>query len=129
MDTPPTRETTKSVRLTPEVHARLSRVADGLNGTMNDAIAWLLDPNTLRIRLTEDQKKRWAEAAGGNGIELYDFVVYRVEASLHYGADPGVIRRIHDMTLALTRAHNIIPNPSTPGAARQVVTAPPEHRP
>lgn len=127
-ETPKQAAESKSVRVPAPVHAELSRVADHINGTMADAISFLLNPTMLRLYLTEEQRKRWQKYADANGLALWDFVVQRVEASLQYGADPGTLRRIHDYTLALVKAHNLIPNPSVPGADEQIVTARPRPR-
>lgn len=121
MGTPSTQDATKSVRVSAELHARLSRLADGLGGTMGDAIEWLLAPGMVRVPCTPEQKERWAAAAKANGMPVSEFVTARVEGALQYGADPGALRRIHDMTLALVKAAGIIPNPSTPGADEQVI--------
>jgi predicted DNA-binding protein len=117
-----TRETTKSIRVPPEIHARLQGLAGGLNGTMADAIAWLLSPSMVRVTLPLEQRERWDAAAKESGMRTSEFVVARVEAALHFGADHGAVRRIHDMTYALCRAAGINPRQlSAPGADRQVI--------
>lgn len=117
---------TKNLRVTPEVHARLSRLANELNGTLDDAIRFLFDKESVRIRLRAEQEQRWRAAAKANGQSVPEFVITRVEAALQYGADPGALRRIHDMCHALTKAAGVIPQQSTPGADAQIISG--EHR-
>lgn len=124
---PAAQSASKSVRVPPELHARLDRLASHLNGTMADAVAWLMDPNMVRIAVSAERGRRWKEAANANGMTVADFIIARVEAAIEYGADPGALRRIHDMVHALVKAHDIIPQQSTPGADRQTISVPPIH--
>jgi predicted transcriptional regulator len=124
MATPPTQAATKTVRIPPELHARLDKLAVHINGSMADAIAWLFAPDMVRINVSPEQGERWRGAAAANGMPVHEFVTARVEAAIQYGADPGALRRVHDMVHALVRAQGIIPNPSTPGADEQVIHAP-----
>lgn len=123
MTTPSTQNATKSIRVTADVHARLQKIVDTTEcQTHSDAVALLLDPNTVRIPVTSQQRARWTKFAHENGMKLGDFVRARVEGAIFYGADPGALRRIHDMVFALTRAAGIVPQQSTPGADRQVIS-------
>lgn len=120
---------TKSIRVSPEIHAKLQGLAGGVGGTMADAIAWLLSPSMVRVTIPPEQRARWDAAAKESGMRTSEFVISRVEAALHFGADPGALRRIHDMTYALCRAAGINPRQmSAPGADRQVVHVDPERR-
>lgn len=126
MSTPSTQGDTKSVRITPEIHERLQRLSAGLHGAnMNDTIAWLLSPSMVRISLTPEQLELWKKSAAATGQDVSNFVIARVEAALMYGADPGALRRVHDMVYSLTRAAGIIPQAAGPGADRQVISAKP----
>jgi hypothetical protein len=124
MSSPPTQNAVKSIRVTPDVHARLQAIVDRTGcATHSDAVALLLEPTTLRITLTETQRRRWLETARANGQNIAEFVTARVEAAIMYGADPGALRRVHDMVYSLTRAAGIVPQQgSTPGADRQVIS-------
>jgi predicted transcriptional regulator len=121
MSTPSNEAATKTVRVPPQLHARLDRLATHLNGSMADAIAWLLSPDMVRINLSPERGRAWRDAAAANGMNVGEFVTARVEAAIQFGADPGVLRRIHDNTAALVKAAGIIPQQSTPGAERQIV--------
>lgn len=121
MATPSTPDDSKSIRVTGDVHARLLRLSEGLNGaSMNDTIAWLLSPSMVRISLTPEQRERWTASAKANGMDLGTFAMARVEGALQLGADPGALRRIHDMVHALTKAAGIIP-PARPDTNRSVI--------
>lgn len=128
MDTPPTENATKTVRVSESVHARLQNLIDTTGCTThNDAISLLMTNQTLRLVLGKEQRARWDAYAKEAGQPLPEFVISRVEAAIGFGVDPGALRRIHDMTYALCRAAGINPQQlSTPGARRQIVTAPVE---
>lgn len=122
MSTPTTQDAEKSVRVTADVHARLQRLSTGLhNASMNDTIDWLLNPGMVRLSLTEAQRERWKQAAADNGMDVANFAVARVEAALMYGADPGVLRRLYDVTHQIARIAGIDPV-VLDRSARQVIT-------
>jgi hypothetical protein len=126
MSTPPTQGDYKSVRVSPEIHERLQRLSAGLNNAnMNDTIAWLLSPSMVRVNLTPEQLERWKRSAQATGQNINAFVESRVEAALMYGADPGTLRRVHDMVYSLTRVAGIIPQAAGPGRDEQVISARP----
>lgn len=129
MGTPTKQPANHTVRVTAEVHAKLTKLAAHLNGTVGDAVEWTLQPGVLRIALGDLRKQRWSEAAAANGMQLPEFVSARVEAAIQYGADPGGLRRTHDLVLALCKAQGVIPPQTPPGADRQVVTEAPPRRP
>lgn len=112
------------MQLPKELHARLARLQDSLPGckSMADAIAVLMSPRFVRVHVTPAQRARWDAAAAENGVPVDEFVRSRVEAAIMYGADPGILRRVHDMTYALARSAGVVPKQSTPGADRQVIT-------
>ncbi|MFJ6530877.1 hypothetical protein ACIQMZ_37225 [Streptomyces longwoodensis] len=121
----------RQVRLPYATHQRLARLADGLSAstgkrvTLGDALEWLLSPNMVRLTLHPDQHARWKAAAKANGCDLHNFISDRVDAAIRNGADPGTLRRIHDMTYALVRAAGIVPQ-QTPGTDQQIITDHPE---
>lgn len=109
MATPSTDDGTKSVRVSPEVHARLQNIVDTTGcKTLSEAIALLLTPQVVRIAVSPEQRERWEEAAKLNGVPLGQFVSTRVEAAIEYGADPGALRRIHDLVHAMARRAGVI---------------------
>ncbi len=122
MGTPSTQPADRTIRVNAQTHAKLAKLAAHLNGTMAEAVEWHLQPGILRIALGDQRKQRWAEAAAANGMSLAEFVNARVEAAIQYGADPGGLRRVHDLVLALCKAQGVIPPATPPGADRQVVT-------
>lgn len=126
MSTPSTQGDTKSIRVSPEIHERLQRLSVGLNNAnMNATIAWLLSPSMVRINLTPEQLQRWKASAQATGQNVSTFVESRVEAALMYGADPGTLRRVHDMVYSLTRAAGIIPQAADPGRDQSVISPKP----
>lgn len=128
MSTPSTQGDTKSIRVTPEIHERLQRLSAGLhNANMNDTIAWLLSPSMVRISLTPEQLEVWKKSAAATGQDVSNFVIARVEAALMYGADPGALRRVHDMVYSLTRVAGIVPQAAGPGLDRSVISPKPEN--
>lgn len=123
MTTPSTQNATKSIRVTADVHARLQRIVDTTGcQTHSDAVAFLLHPGTLRVPLTPEQLARWTDFARQNGMAVADFVKARVEGAIQYGADPGALRRIHDMVYSLTRAAGILPQQAPAHVDRQVIS-------
>lgn len=122
-DTPSTQNATKSIRVTADVHARLQKIVDNTSCTTHsDAVALLLDPNTVRVHLEPKQLARWKDFAAQNGMKVADFVKARVEGAIQYGADPGALRRIHDMVFSLTRAAGILPQQAPAHVDRQVIS-------
>ena len=103
MTTPPGADGMKSAKFTPEVHAELMAVARQINGTMDDAIRYLLGMSVLRVPITPGQRARWAEAARKVGVPLDQFVAMRIEACLQFGTDGVAIMRIFDMVTELSR--------------------------
>lgn len=123
-DQPSTGKRGKNIRVSDEVHARIQRLAAELNCSHNAAIAFLLSSDFVRVPVSADKRRRWKAAADAAGQYLGEFITSRVDAAIIAGADPGVLRRVHDMVYALTRAAGITPRQylPTPGAAQQVVS-------
>lgn len=128
MSTPETQDadpkasaTRKTISVRVENYARLARVADSFGGTMDQAVSLMFDRSVLRVAVGHDRRARWDEAAKASGMSTEEFVLAHIESVIMNGADPGVMRRVHDMTAALCRAAGIIPSQSTPGADRQVI--------
>lgn len=118
-----------TVRVTPETHAELTRIAGHINGTEADAVAFVVQPNIVRVCLAPDQRKRWMQYAKGNGQSLQDWIMTRVEAAILHGVDPGIHRRVHDMVTALVRAAGIIPTQTHAPTDRQIITDETPRRP
>lgn len=118
MSTP--NDNTKSVRISPELHARLATLQDSLPGctTMARAIEFLMSPACVRVAVTPAQHSRWRAVAQSYGQNVGDFITARVEAAITYGADAGALRRVHDMVYALTKAAGIAPVPPQPESRR-----------
>jgi hypothetical protein len=97
-------------------------LADTFGGSLDQAVSLLFDRQVLRVALGHERRDRWDAAAKEAGMSTAEFVVAHMEAVLMVGADPGILRRVHDMSAALCRAAGIIPSQtSTPGADRQVI--------
>lgn len=114
----------RNIRVAPDVHERLQNIVNTTGcKSLSDAVAFLLDPSVVRVAVPAEQRKRWDAYARENGMTTSSFVIARVEAALQYGADPGALRRIHDMVYSLTAGAGIIPQQqSTPGSHRQVIS-------
>lgn len=111
-----------TIRIGRENHRKLAAVAATFGGTLNQAVSLLFDRAVLRVVVGHERRDRWDAAAKAAGMSTSEFVVAHMEAVLMAGADPGILRRVHDMTAALCRAADIIPSQtSTPGADRQVI--------
>jgi hypothetical protein len=115
---------TRNIRVSPEVHSRLQSIVETTGcQSLSDAVAFLLSPTIVHVNVTREQRQRWDAYAHENGMRTSEFVIARVEAALQYGADPGALRRIHDMVHSLTSAAGIVPRQqSTPGSHRQVIS-------
>lgn len=98
-----TPDTTKTIRVSPETHRRIFDLAERLGGTADEALARLLDESTVRIQLSETQRKRWSEAANGIGVSIPEFAMLRVEAALQFGTDPGTMQLIYNDVRRLAR--------------------------
>lgn len=111
----------KTLRVSKDVHARIAQMADRWDLNLMQTVSLLTAPSMVRLHITDERRARWKAVADGNGMDLAEFIIARVEAAIQYGVDPGVLRRMHDMIHALTRAADIIPT-QTAGPDRQVVT-------
>ncbi|NUR38805.1 MAG: hypothetical protein HOV73_01795 [Streptomyces sp.] len=94
----------KTARVSPQNHAQLLRIAAGINGTVDDAIGFLLGESTVRVPLSDIQRGRWEIAAERAGVSLEQFVTMRVEAAIQYGGDPQGFQKLHDQIHALAMA-------------------------
>lgn len=81
----------KSVKVSAITHERIHNLAADLNGSADDAIRWLLNPDSVRIVVTPQQRERWKHEASATGEPLGVWVASRVEAAIQYGADPCTI--------------------------------------
>jgi hypothetical protein len=95
MSTEPVPNGTKTVRVSHEMHTQLGALADRLNGTVDDAVRYLLDRDMVRIPMAPEQRRRWQDAATGTGMKLEEFVTARVEAAIQYGSDRGTIELMY----------------------------------
>jgi hypothetical protein len=103
MATPPSPNSTKTIRVSIETHKRLMDLADRLEGSADDAMNHLLGSSTVRVPVSDIQHKRWSEAAHEAGVGLAEFVKMRVEGALHYGADPAGLQQIYHQVTAIAR--------------------------
>lgn len=98
MGTPATNSgdsSTKSLRVSTEVHERVMALADERGCSVDMAVRHLTDESTLRIPMMPGQRDRWAKAAAATGMPLPVWAVARVEAALHYGSDRGTIEKLY----------------------------------
>lgn len=84
MSTPDNR---KSLAVSPETHALVMAHATRIRGTVDEAIAHLADPYTVRVLLSEGERARWETHAESKGMRLGDFVRQSVETGLSLNTD------------------------------------------
>lgn len=104
----------KSIRVGLETHRRLHDLAAQINGSADDAIAFMLGMSAVRVPVTETQRERWQAAADHAGMKLSAFIAARVEGALAYGGDPYGLQLVYEHVSALTRAAGVEPIPVTP---------------
>jgi hypothetical protein len=103
MGTPASNNGTKTVRVKDQTHKRLMDLAERLDGNADDALNFLLGESTVRVPVSDIQRKRWSDAAHDAGVSLAEFVKMRVEGALQYGADPAGLQQIYDQVKAIAR--------------------------
>lgn len=105
--------TYKTVKVSPEIHERIHSIAGKLNGSADDAIAWLLGAGTVRVPVSEAERARWTAAAEERGLSVPEWVKLRCEAALLLGCDPGLlfqhVHRIGKNTDIIARAVGVTP--------------------
>lgn len=97
MGTPTTNggdSSTKSLRVSTEVHERIMALVDERGWNVDSVIRHLTDETTVRIPMMPGQRARWESAAAERGMPLPVWVVGHVESALHYGADRGTIEAL-----------------------------------
>jgi len=102
---------TKSIRVSPETHARIARIADRTGGTMEGALAFLLGESTIRVPVSDTERARWTEAADRLGLSVEEFVKLRVEAALQYGADPLALMQVYEYVRGIADTVGARPRP------------------
>lgn len=100
---------TKTVRVALDTHTQLHDLAAQLNGTADDAVRHLLGLSTIRVPVSDIQRKRWTDSARAAGVSVDEFVKMRVEAAMEFGTDPSTIRQIWSTVNALAGAAGIRP--------------------
>lgn len=103
--------TTKTLRVSQETHERVHKLAEKLGGTAEDALRFLLGSSTVRVPVSDTQRRRWERAAAVQGVSLSEFVRLRVEAALAFDADPIGLHMIYEHVRALTEAAGVKPIP------------------
>lgn len=93
----------KSLKVSEDSHRRVHDIARALNGNADDAVRSLLDPNQVRVRVTEIQRRRWQEAADEAGVSLPEFIMMRVEGALFVKGDMPLLVQMNDTVTALAR--------------------------
>jgi hypothetical protein len=94
---------TKTVRIKAETHKRIMDLAARLEGNADDALNFLLGESTVRVPVSDIQRKRWSDAAHEAGVSLAQFVMMRVEGALQYGADPAGLQQIYEQVKEVAR--------------------------
>lgn len=99
----------KSLRVSPETHRKIHDLAAKLNGSADEALAFLLGLSTVRVPVSPEQRARWQAAADNAGQQLGAFVEARVEGALMYGGDPYGLQLIYEHVRALTQHAGVQP--------------------
>ena len=107
-----TPDESKTLRVSPETHARVMAHARQIRGTVDEAVADLADESTVRVLLSAMQRLRWEQAAQQRGLRLGDFVRLLVETGITY--NPRTLNQVFYRVDALCKSAGIAPDPSTP---------------
>lgn len=78
-------------------------------GTADDALRYLLGLSTIRVEVTEEQRRRWIAAADAAGVPVDDFIRLRIEACLQFGTDGAVLVQLVNGVDALCRQAGLRP--------------------
>lgn len=108
MSTP---DNTKQARFSLEAHRALMSLAADLGGTADDALRHLLGLSTIRVAVTDSQRRRWIAQAEALGVPVDEFVRLRIEACLQFGADASAVQGIYERVDALCQAAGLRPGP------------------
>lgn len=84
-------------------------LAAALGGTADDALRHLLGMSTIRVAVTDIQRRRWIAAADATGVSVDEFVRLRIEACLQFGTDGVAIQRVVNGVDALCRQAGLRP--------------------
>lgn len=116
----------KTLKVSPETHARVHELANRLNGSADEAIAYLLGRSTVCVPLSAIQRERWKTAADEAGVALPEFVKMRVEAALQYDGDLSALWLIRDQlrVIARTLGAPVQRDPSTTTSTQGVPPSP-----
>lgn len=118
----------RNIKVSPEVHARIYRLAEQLGcASADQAIDRLFGKSAVVLSLTDVQHERWQAYADAAGVPLDQWVVLRCEAAMQYGTDKGSIGMVLDHVRALTQAAGIeVMHRGVPVRVRRpATTAPP----
>lgn len=85
----------KTIRVSEEVHRAVHDLAQKIGGSADDALGHLLGESTVRVPLSDAQRRRWTLAAREVGVSVDQFVKLRVESALQFGSDPNVLELIY----------------------------------
>lgn len=108
-----TPDNTKTLRVSPETHAKVMAHARRIRGTVDEAVTDLADESTVRVLLSDIQRARWDQAAQQRGQRLGDFVRLMVETGIAY--NPRTMNQVFYRVDALCKSAGITPqDPSTP---------------
>lgn len=79
-----TAEERKTMQVSPGVHAAVHELATRLETSADGALRHLLDKSTIRVQVSEHQRRRWTVAADQLGLSVSEWVSHRIEAALAY---------------------------------------------
>lgn len=77
------------MQVSPSVHEAVHTLATQLGTSADGALRHLLDKSTIRVQISEQQRRRWTVAADRDGLSLSEWVSHRIEAVLAYDPQRG----------------------------------------
>lgn len=83
-----------TVQVSPPVHRAVHTLATQLGTSADGALQAVLDPCTIRVRVSGGQYERWHAYASAAGIPLDKWIEHRVEAAIQYGTDQGTMAEV-----------------------------------
>ena len=84
MSTPDDR---KTMQVSPSVHTAVHDLATKLGTSADGALRHLLDKSTIRVQVSELQRRRWTAAADDAGMSLPGWISHRIETVLEYAPE------------------------------------------
>lgn len=101
----------KTLQVSPAVHEAVYELATRLGTSANGALSHLLDKSTIRVQVSDEQRRHWSAAAERAGMSLPGWISYRIESALENPPerDRETLNQIFYRVDLLTQAANLTP--------------------